>query len=493
MTLIDQIHSDMDRAEKTNLKVFLDRLYKSVVTYTYASPRTILREELKKWFDIELDHEDKENDKFLFADAMMQGKTTCAAHHLMKLWKEHPEETNYFCRKIQLLIWAAIGDGSFKPSDPMTRISEMFTNNNLENFNLFTLYGHAFLAKLHVSETVCEATDNTVASAARYFIADWLTNSVDYMSEQPTPGDVIAFDPCSDEPKPEHEPKPEEPKPTDDPTADRDAEKVVVLKEGETAHVEVVKYLHGGNEEFMCNVTLHQENGQSALSFRPLAKAIPGDYVAKCDVTRAQLYMAVYDVNQGPDGDGKHMRRVVPVVAATAVGVTAQPETTAVPTEADLPFYEKMKETLHHVAELSTVTNGGHTGCIHNATSWADEFLRNVAALFSYDIARNIHTDTINKYNRLETMLVGRFDERSRDNTVLSNIGSVLQIIKMLACVRRDNVQDHPTPHGYEYVIDRNKYNSMVKRLYGVDLSGLPEHVSDHRYHVMAALKGAAD
>jgi hypothetical protein len=89
--------------------------------------------------------------------------------------------------------------------------------------------------------------------------------------------------------------------------------------------------------------------------------------------------------------------------------------------------------------------------------------------------------------------IVKRFDDRTGDNTVLSNIGSVLQIIKMLACVRRDNVQDHPTPHGYEYVIDYNKYWSMIKQLYGIDLSDTPKYTNDHRYHLMAALKGAAD
>lgn len=157
-------------------------------------------------------------------------------------------------------------------------------------------------------------------------------------------------------------------------------------------------------------------------------------------------------------------------------------------------YYEKMKEVLHHIAELSTVTNGGHTGCTHDPASWAEEFMRNVTALFSFDLTRHIRPDSCrNKFDRMSDMIVKRFDDRTGDNTVLANIGSVLQIIKMLACERRDNVQDHPTPHGYEYVIDYNKYWSMIKQLYGIDLSDTPKYTNDHRYHLMAALKGAAD
>jgi hypothetical protein len=157
-------------------------------------------------------------------------------------------------------------------------------------------------------------------------------------------------------------------------------------------------------------------------------------------------------------------------------------------------YYEKMYEVLHHIAELSTVTNGGHTGCTHDPASWAEEFMRNVTALFSFDLTRHIRPDNCrNKFDRMSDAIVKRFDDRTGDNTVLSNIGSVLQIIKMLACVRRDNVQDHPTPHGYEYVIDYNKYWSMIKQLYGIDLSDTPKYTNDHRYHLMAALKGAAD
>lgn len=473
----------MDKAEKTNLKVFLDHLYQNALTYTYSSPKTILGDSIKDWFNLDIKGNAEGTDEHCFVDAMLQGKTTCAAHHMMKIFAEpDSRRKEYLNRKIQLLIWSVIGDDQFESDDPITRMTEMFVSNNLD-FELLSEYGHEFLGILHVSKEVCEANTQRVAEAATYLVDKWLVEDKMWKNTPASP-DSIMFK--SNQPF----------SPTDDP----DGENTVVLKEGETAHVELTPYDYDGKTEQMCTVTLHIAYGQSCWSFRPLEKVIPGDYVAKGDVTRAQLQSDTYEVNQDPNGDGKHMYRVIPAkVSKSAVGVAyattpATPkEAAVVPEGATEPYYEKMKEVLHRIAELSTVTNGGHTGCTHNATSWAEEFMRNVTALFSYDITRNIHTDTVNKYDRLETTLIGRLDDRSRDNTVLSNIGSVLQIIKMLACVRRDNVQDHPTPHGYEYVIDYNKYWSMIKQLYGIDLSDTPKYTNDHRYHLMAALKGAAD
>ena len=491
MTIKQQIHADMAMAETTNLKVFLDHLYRNALTYTYSSPKTILGDSIKDWFDLDIEGNAEGTDEYCFVDAMLQGKTTCAAHHMLKILAEpNSHRKEYLSRKIQLLIWAAIedgqskpgeaiGDGQFKSDDPITRLTAMFQDNDLD-FELHSEYGHEFLGILHVSKEVCEVNYQRVADAATYLVDKWLVEDKMWKNTPADPDNIVFKD---------SQPI--------DPTDDPEGEKTVVLKEGETAHVELSNYDYDGKTEQMCTVTLHIGYNDQSWSFRPLDKVIPGDYIAKCDVTRAQLQRATYEVNQDRNGDGKHMRRVLPTPAKSATGVVAAPteptkEITGVECETE-PYYEKMKEVLHHIAELSTVTNGGHTGCTHNATSWADEFLRNVAALFSYDIARNIHTDTVNKYDRLETTLIGRLDDRSRDNTVLSNIGSVLQIIKMLACVRRDNVQDHPTPHGYEYVIDYNKYWSMIKKLYGIDLSDTPKYTNDHRYHLMAALKGAAD
>ena len=471
----------MDKAEKTNLKVFLDHLYQNALTYTYSSPKTILGDSIKDWFNLGIEGNAEGTDEHCFVDAMLQGKTTCAAHHMMKILAEpdsHRKE--YLNRKIQLLIWSAIGDGQIGPDDPITRMTEMFESNNLD-FELFSEYGHEFLGILHVSKEVCEVNAQRVTEAATYLVDKWFVEDKMWKNT-PASLDNIVF-------------KDNQPfSPTDDP----EGEKTVVLKEGETAHVELTPYDYDGKTEQMCTVTLHIGYGQSCWSFRPLDKVIPGDYIAKCDVTRAQLQRATYEVNQDLNGDGKHMRRVLPITAKSATGVATAPtepseEVTAVEGATE-PYYDKMKEVLHHIAELSTVTNGGHTGCTHDPASWAEEFIRNVTALFSFDLTRNIHPDCCrNKFDRMSDMIVSRFDDRTRDNTVLSNIGSVLQICKMLSCVRRDNVQDHPTPHGYEYVIDYNKYWSMIKQLYGIDLSDTPKYTNDHRYHLMAALKGAAD
>jgi hypothetical protein len=475
MTIKQQINADMDKAEKTNLKVFLDHLYLNALTYTYSRPKTILGNSIKDWFNLDIKGNAEGTDENCFVDAMLQGKTTCAAHHMMKILAEpdsHRKE--YLNRKIQLLIWAAIDDEQFKPDDPITRMTEMFENNNLD-IELHSEYGHEFLGILHVSEEVCEVNAQRVAEAATYLVDKWLVGDVMWKNTPAVPGSIVFKD---------NQPS--------SPTDDLDDEKVV-LKEGETVHVELIPYDYNGKTEQMCAVTLHigYNGGRASFAFRPLEKVVPGDYIAKCDVTMTQLVKSTYEANQDTNGDGKCMRRVLPTRVSEPASLK---ESTTVGEGTTEPYYEKMKEVLHHIAELSTVTNGGHTGCTHDPASWAEEFMRNVTALFSFDLTRNIRPDCCkNKFDRISDLIVKRFDDRSGDNTVLSNIGSVLQIVKMLACVRRDNVQDHPTPHGYEYVIDYNKYWSMIKKLYGIDLSDTPKYTNDHRYHLMAALKGAAD
>lgn len=477
MTIKQQINADMAMAETTNLKVFLDHLYRNALTYTYSSPKTILGDSIKDWFNLDIEGYAEGTDEYCFIDAMLQGKTTCAAHHMLKILAANSHRKEYMSRKIQLLIWAAIEDGQFKPDDPITRLTTMFHDNNLD-FELFSTYGHEFLGLLHVSKEVCEVNYQRVAEAATYLVGKWLVEDVMWKNT-PASGDIVFKDnqPCG---------------PTDVPDDGK-----IVLKEGETAHVELSDFDYDGKHAQVCIVTLHigYTGERRPLGFRPHAKVIPGDYIAKRDVTMTQLIVSTYESNQNPNGEGEFMRRVIPTVTTsetTPKGDTTVPEGG---TEGEVePYYEKMKEVLHHIAELSTVTNGGHTGCTHDPASWAEEFMRNVTALFSFDLTRNIHPDCCkNKFDRISDQIVKRFDDRTKDNTVLSNIGSVLQVCKMLACVRRDNVQDHPTPHGYEYVIDYNKYWSMIKKLYGIDLSDTPKYTNDHRYHLMAALKGAAD
>ena len=144
----------MDRAETTNLKVFLDHLYQNALTYTYSSPKTILGDSIKDWFNLDIEGNAEGTNEYCFVDAMLQGKTTCAAHHMLKILAE-PKSLRevYLNRKIQLLIWSAIDAGQFKPDDPITRMTEMFQNNNLD-FELHSEYGHEFLGILHVSKEV---------------------------------------------------------------------------------------------------------------------------------------------------------------------------------------------------------------------------------------------------------------------------------------------------------------------------------------------------
>ena len=470
-------------AETTNLKVFLDHLYRNALTYTYSSPKPILGDSIKDWFDLDIEGNAEGTDESCFVDAMLQGKTTCAAHHMLKILAEpNSHRKEYLSRKIQLLIWAAIEDGQFKPGeaigdgqfksdDPITRLTAMFQDNNLD-FELHSEYGHEFLGILHVSKEVCEVNYQRVADAATYLVDKWLVGDKMWKNT-PVSGDIVFKDN-------------QQSSPTDVPDDGK-----VVLKEGETAHVELSDFNYDGKPAQVCIVTLHIGHNDERVGFRPYEKVIPGDYIAKRDVTMTQLIVSIYEVNQDPNGDGMYMRRVLPTKASEPAAPNGDTTVTEGKTE---PYYEKMKEVLHHIAELSTVTNGGHTGCTHNPAMWSEEFMRNVTALFSFDLTRNIHPDCCKyKFDRISDQIVSRFDDRTKDNTVLSNIGSVLQVCKMLACVRRDNVQDHPTPHGYEYVIDYNKYWSMIKKLYGIDLSDTPKYTNDHRYHLMAALKGAAD
>lgn len=483
MTLSEQTKVDMDSVENTRMHKFLTMIYEASLTYAANNaPRKYLNLQLHEWFGIQVpeDGYNEDDKEYVFYDAMLQGRTCCATFELKKLMKlddKSPDYINeyrsFFENKLNLRICQqTIANKTFEPDNPEIRLSMMFTAMCI---NMMPNVWKKFLSILKVTDSSLSTTDEDVATAVK-----WLVDNVLFQHE-----DKDIEEGASTE---DNQPS----SPTDDP----DGKKMVVLKEGETAHVELTPYDYNGKTEQMCAVTLHiGHDNQSCWAFRPLFdKVVPGDYIAKCDVTRAQLNESLYEVHQDPNGDGKYMRRVIPA----KVGESVTSKEITIPegaTEVDPgPYYEKMKEVLHHIAELSTVTNGGHTGCIHDPASWAEEFMRNVTALFSFDLTRHIRPDNCkNKFDRISCQIVKRFDDRTGDNTVLSNIGSVLQVIKMLACVRRDNVQDHPTPHGYEYVIDYNKYWSMIKQLYGIDLSDTPKYTNDHRYHLMAALKGAAD
>lgn len=159
-----------------------------------------------------------------------------------------------------------------------------------------------------------------------------------------------------------------------------------------------------------------------------------------------------------------------------------------------IPYYEELKHQLHNIAELSTITMGGTYGCRYSGKVWPEEFIRNVTALIGYELTKNINTDNYSKFDKIKDVVVSRFDDAMTDKVVLATIGSILQVCKMLACEVRSVAPDTPN-HKDSYVIefDRDKFNGFVKKLYGVDISGYPEHVKDFRYHVMAYLNGTRD
>lgn len=401
MTLNESIKLDMDSVEGTGLHKFIDHLYHNALRWEDKSPKQNIYDQIKEWFNITpgiYGHPAETvlpQDEDVFVDAMLRGKTCCAAFYLNRLLsREKAHYCKFFQKKLNLLIWATVEEArrsAERHNEEPNVIGELFKvlEEELGDDSGPIRKGSEKFYEYFKKDKL---TDEMVNDAVKTLIFDLMFTKIEkYM-------------PCPDT----CESPIEKSSPTDDP----DDEKVV-LKEGE-----------------------------------PTPETLK-------------------EVASIPEG------------------------TTEIKPEY---YYEKMYEVLHHIAELSTVTNGGHTGCTHDPASWAEEFMRNVTALFSFDLTRHIRPDNCrNKFDKMSDAIVKRFDDRACDNTVLANIGSVLQIIKMLACVRRDNVQDHPTPHGYEYVIDYNKYWSMIKQLYGIDLSDTPKYTNDHRYHLMAALKGAAD
>lgn len=159
-----------------------------------------------------------------------------------------------------------------------------------------------------------------------------------------------------------------------------------------------------------------------------------------------------------------------------------------------IPYYEELKQQLHNIAELSTITMGGAYGCRYAGKVWPEEFIRNVTALIGYELTKNINTDNYSKFDKIKDVVVSRFDDTVTDKVVLATIGSILQVCKMLACEVRSVAPDTPNnKDGYVIEFDRDKFNGFVKKLYGVDISGYPEHVKDFRYHVMAYLNGTRD
>ena len=201
-----------------------------------------------------------------------------------------------------------------------------------------------------------------------------------------------------------------------------------------------------------------------------------------------ELIILNYQKLVNVDQDGK----LAEVYTVSGEHVVVEEATVSV--EANAPYYEELKQQLHNIAELSTITMGGTYGCRYAGKVWPEEFIRNVTALIGYELTKNINTDNYSKFDKIKDVVVSRFDDTVTDKVVLATIGSILQVCKMLACEVRSVAPDTPNhKDGYVIEFDRNKFNGFVKKLYGVDISGYPEHVKDFRYHVMAYLNGTKD
>ena len=205
--------------------------------------------------------------------------------------------------------------------------------------------------------------------------------------------------------------------------------------------------------------------------FNAVKEIIINNYQKLVNVDQDGKLAEVYTV------PGEHVVEVAPVEAAENV-----------------PFYEELKQQLHNIAELSTITMGGHYGCFYAGKMWPEEFIRNVTALIGYELTKNINTDNYSKFDKIKDVVVSRFGDATNDKVALATVGSILQVCKMLACEVRSVAPDTPNhKDGYVIEFDRDKFNGFVKKLYGVDISGYPEHVKDFRYHVMAYLNGTRD
>ena len=115
MTLNEQIKADMDSVEGTGLHKFLDHLYHNALQWEDKSPKQNIYEQIKEWFNITPGiygypaATGIPQDEDVIVDAMLRGKTCCAAFYLKRLLsRDDAHYCKFFQKKLNLLIWATV-------------------------------------------------------------------------------------------------------------------------------------------------------------------------------------------------------------------------------------------------------------------------------------------------------------------------------------------------------------------------------------------------
>ena len=384
MTMKESIYAKMDAVENSHMYWFLDTLYHNALYWENASPRVNLLRQLSDWFGMDVPDcgYAEDSHEHVFVDAMLQGKTICAAAEMKEFFLEDGHYKKHFLRKLGLYIWAAIGNKSFNSDDPITRLSMMFTELGIR-FDLFTTYGKKFLDLLKITSTSCATEDDDIAVALA-----WLT------------------------------------------------------------------------ERIFQKIT--EDNEKVELYEKPGTPIIPEFQDGEHECAKDKLF-----IHNTPDHTARQ---------------AAEPE--AQPAAESKPWYCEFYSFLYNV-DIRTNATFGSKKSSNNWKQWEDEYLRNLTALVGYDITKGLNTECMDN-DTISDKISHRFDDVRNDKVVLANIGSVLQICKMLATSQYPGQPGE----GDNCDFDVLKFYEFVKKLYGVDLNGHGNWIKDYRFHVMSHLKG---
>ena len=388
MTIKESISVRMDAVENTHMHWFLDKLYHNALYWEDVSPRVNLLRQLSDWFG--MDTPDcgfaEDSHEHVFVDAMLQGKTICAAAEMKEFFLEDGHYKKHFLRTLGLYIWAAIGNKSFNSNDPITRLSMMFTELDMR-FDLFTTYGKKFLDLLKITSTSCATEDDDIAGALA-----WLT------------------------------------------------------------------------ERIFQKITENDEKVE--LYEKPGTPIIPEFQDGEHECATDKLF--IHHIPSRSD--------------RAATQPAAEPE--AKPAAESKPWYCEFHSFLYNVHIRTNATFGSKRSS-NNWNKWTDEYLRNLTALIGYDITKGLNPENMDN-DTISDKISYRFDDVRNDKVVLANIGSVLQICKMLATSQYPGQPGE----GDNCDFDVLKFYEFVKKLYGVDLNGHGNWIKDYRFHVMSYLKG---
>ena len=124
-------------------------------------------------------------------------------------------------------------------------------------------------------------------------------------------------------------------------------------------------------------------------------------------------------------------------------------------------------------ATFGRESNGG------NYSQLLNEYLRNLTALLGYDITKGLSPET--DLETINEKIINRFDDVRNDKVVLANVGSILQVCKLLS------TSCYP---GQQCEFDDAYFRKLVNRLYDTNLGEYGSEIKDFRYHVMSHLKG---